>query len=298
MTGYHRAVRRAVGFDNTVATLETDVMRFMAILALCLVVIFALVQSLPLSSGNIETQSAEEPLGIEISDLQNQVETLRQEATELAGRQKRMRLAAAKELQGISRELTAAREEVTRKEGALASAEKRLIEKKGELARVEEFINEARQKESAARWKLDNAEGKNLSRRETGPAIPAKNRQASNRGFTLRFASEADLKSLLQRGRVQLYMMAPGKSWRLAGQSHRGWQFLPGRPPDLFYQMDADTVPDDFLQAAEEAAGMGGAGVEYGVVLPPAVKRQLKTEMKGRRGGELIIRKSGRVTVH
>ena len=42
-----------------VADLQTDVMRFMAILAICLVVIFALVQSIPLAP--VETRIAETP---------------------------------------------------------------------------------------------------------------------------------------------------------------------------------------------------------------------------------------------
>ena len=51
----------ARGMDNEAggaADLQTDVMRFMAILSLCLVAIFALVQSLPL----VQTESPPTPL--------------------------------------------------------------------------------------------------------------------------------------------------------------------------------------------------------------------------------------------
>ncbi len=44
-----------------VADLQTDVMRFMAILALCLVAIFALVQSIPVSTVAPEIPAAEFP---------------------------------------------------------------------------------------------------------------------------------------------------------------------------------------------------------------------------------------------
>ena len=44
-----------------VADLQTDVMRFMAILALCLVAIFALVQSIPLAPSIVEPEPTSEP---------------------------------------------------------------------------------------------------------------------------------------------------------------------------------------------------------------------------------------------
>ncbi|NOR66604.1 MAG: hypothetical protein GQ528_04535 [Woeseiaceae bacterium] len=44
-----------------IADLQTDVMRFIAILALCLVAIFALVQSLPLMPTVIEPPAAQPP---------------------------------------------------------------------------------------------------------------------------------------------------------------------------------------------------------------------------------------------
>jgi hypothetical protein len=47
------------GDGGGVSDLQTDVMRFMAILALCLVAIFALVQSIPLAPRNDESSAAE-----------------------------------------------------------------------------------------------------------------------------------------------------------------------------------------------------------------------------------------------
>jgi len=46
--------RAADGEAGGIADLQTDVMRFMAILAICLVAIFALVQSIPLNSAPVE----------------------------------------------------------------------------------------------------------------------------------------------------------------------------------------------------------------------------------------------------
>ena len=49
------------GESGGAADLQTDIMRFMAILALCLVAIFALVQSLPLAPASVEPTAAAEP---------------------------------------------------------------------------------------------------------------------------------------------------------------------------------------------------------------------------------------------
>ena len=52
------ATAHAFGEEGGMEHLETDVMRFMAILAFCLVAIFALVQSLPLQSTVAKSETA------------------------------------------------------------------------------------------------------------------------------------------------------------------------------------------------------------------------------------------------
>jgi len=58
--------RTADGEAGGIADLQTDVMRFMAILAICLVAIFALVQSIP-ADPNTETVSEPEPEAIVVA---------------------------------------------------------------------------------------------------------------------------------------------------------------------------------------------------------------------------------------
>ena len=67
---------RAAGSDSELEALQTDIMRFMAILGFCLMVIFALVQAIPPSS-NASQLIIEET-------LVSQVEALKQEAEELS----------------------------------------------------------------------------------------------------------------------------------------------------------------------------------------------------------------------
>jgi len=54
-------LNRGAADDGGAAELQTDVMRFMAILSLCLVAIFALVQSLPQAPAQAETEARQAP---------------------------------------------------------------------------------------------------------------------------------------------------------------------------------------------------------------------------------------------
>lgn len=67
----HSYPHRHDGDSSAIADLQTDIMRFMAILALCLVAIFALVQSIPLAPGTDEdlalpAQGTTEPTSVNV----------------------------------------------------------------------------------------------------------------------------------------------------------------------------------------------------------------------------------------
>lgn len=67
---YWHAMHRGVDAEGGgVADLQTDVMRFMAILAICLVVIFALVQSIPLRPSEPVPETVAEPVPEPVPEL-------------------------------------------------------------------------------------------------------------------------------------------------------------------------------------------------------------------------------------
>lgn len=72
---YWHAMHRGVDTEGGgVADLQTDVMRFMAILAICLVVIFALVQSIPLSPSQAVPETAAQVLPEPVAEPQKMAE--------------------------------------------------------------------------------------------------------------------------------------------------------------------------------------------------------------------------------
>ena len=68
MSYYSR--RRQSGSESEIEALQTDVMRFIAILGICLMVIFALVQALPVSSNTNQPDLMNKDL------LEHQIEDL------------------------------------------------------------------------------------------------------------------------------------------------------------------------------------------------------------------------------
>lgn len=267
MTGCYRTNRRRPGGgpDDPSATLETDVMRFVAILALCLVVIFALVQSLPLSSEKNRTSSKnrKEVLETELVKLEQRADNLKSEVLVLANAREKMRNSTQKE-HTPSKPAAPAKENVP---------------------------TESR---TGSRQTQDGPDAKETLK-------PAKEKlvsrpQKAEKGFTLSFNSDRALEALLENNKVHFFMLGTEKSWKLSSTGNQGWRFIPGKPGGLLYQMDAATVPGEFLRAARRVTGAEVSRVSYGVVLPPGIRRQLKEIMESRQGGDLMIDSTGEVS--
>jgi small-conductance mechanosensitive channel len=107
-TGYYRA---AAGTGSDTDALQTDVMRFMSILGLCLMAVFALVQSLPQQEAGPVQQEPER------TQLHADIATQRQRAQVLKA-----------ELQQLLLLIEQAHEDKAEKERALSDAEQQLTE--------------------------------------------------------------------------------------------------------------------------------------------------------------------------
>ena len=113
----------------------------------------------------------------------------------------------------------------------------------------------------------------------------------------MRFASDEALQKQVAGGGVSLFAMAGRQAWRLS---------LPeGRPvftdaifPTWFHEMAASTVPDAFGRQLEIFVPVKARGsVVWGVQLPPATRKDIASLTRGRKGGDLVIAPSGRVSL-
>jgi hypothetical protein len=109
-------------------------------------------------------------------------------------------------------------------------------------------------------------------------------------GFSLAFDSTRALEQLMQGGRVSLYALGDGAWW-----TAKGTRLQTAEAPARYYEMDAATVP---LTWRRRAAGLPGApAITWGVTLPPEITAAISRHTRDAEGGELLIRGSGEVAL-
>jgi hypothetical protein len=239
------------------AELQTDVMRFMAIISLCLVAIFALVQSIPLASLP-----------------QNPV------ATEIAAE-----IAANTQPTEVPPKVDASPEQLIKPIVEKVVAVKLTRPTPTRMATPEEPV--VLQHPVAARVAPPAAD-------ISSAAAAVENATRSEEGFILRFETDDALTRLVARQVVGLYAITNEKSQRMniAGDEISFW---PASVPGQFHEMDQSTVPDNVLLAFQRSNDI--RGVKWGVTLPADMSNELNGYLSRERGGSLIIAGNGQISL-
>lgn len=239
-------------------TLQSDVMRFMAILALCLVAIFALVPSLPLRP--VEPASALQPTSA--SGHQNVVTS-----------QPTTPAPAAVSMPAPLREHQVVR---------AAQREPRPVATAAEPQRLVAQMPHPSPAPAPAPQPHPNtpATGVTSVRQEQ---------------LVLRFASDTALLALVAQRRVRVFAWVRDTAWRLSSEGSV-LSFAPATAPKRFHNMAPDTVPNVIVHALNSATSTVGSGtVSWGVTLPADTTRELKRLVSRHRSGALVIQANGRV---
>ena len=280
------AASGAAGSDTS--ALETDVMRFMSIIGLCLMAVFALVQSIP----EREAVKAVQPSRVAVVRPALQQENLQQI---------RQRILQKKRAQQLQAELDALKSEKDQTQQILAVAQQRYEQVTGQIQQA----REARERREIKQIKPPPQQADKPASEKPPPvpeASPAAKPVPDKQGFTLRFASAAALDRLITSGSVSLYGMDGQQAWRLSMEA--------GRPavaraslPGWFHEMSAATVPAHYIRSLDNAAdGPGQVAIVWGVQLPSATKAAItarveQQQMQGEQGGTLVIRDDGQVAL-
>jgi len=247
------------------ADLQTDIMRFMAIISLCLVAIFALVQSIPLTPAEpmqtVETVEIIEPVA------QSQVIAINAAEKDLAPAAPPQPPVAAS------------------------------LEKRAEAA-VSLTRPKWQPKYIPANKPAETTSPENVVSRVTSAATPitpvteaVPPVEPESEGFTLRFESDATLSRLVASNRIGLYAVADGRAQRMTVSESR-ISFWDASTPNTYHEMETQTVPAPVIDALTRT-GTSSANVSWGVTLPGKLKTQLDELMLEHRGGSLIIVASG-----
>ena len=315
-------------FDD-VEMLQTDVMRFFAILCLCLMAIFALVKTLPMAppdTGPAIVEPAD--LKAEAKLLQKKIAALKEKLNEMQIRiqsatttaevastqaikavktEEAMRNRVAKvkqELANVSQSLIATRREVEVRELNLGQilkdiADKRQVraELKTQIENETQGLEKIRAKMARIQEKLDQNHPPNQEPLKKPPEVtPAP--EPVQKGFTLRFASDEALETLISDGKVNFYAIAGKNAWRLK-LSGGGPVYIAAEFPRQIYEMETPTVPIEYAAVFQrQIAAFGRRTLTWGVTLPGRTTDSINQIVRGRKGGDLIIAADGKVELN
>ena len=311
---------RSPALSNDVEMLQTDVMRFFAILCLCLMAIFALVKALPMSPP-ADRPTIVEPadLKAKAASLQKEIATLKEkltktqsrltEATATVEKSTAQAAGAARIEQEVVSRLSKARTELGIVSQSLKEARNKIKERETSLAKIVEDINDKRRIRSELKTQIDN-EARNLKKIQADldqvtdkldPPLQPEQQipsqpppvtvppQPTKKGFTLRFSSDTALETLISSGKVNFYALAGKKAWQLKLANGRP-VYVSVKNPSKIYEMETATVPADYAAVfRRQVAAFGRNTVTWGVTLPAQTAASINQLIKNREGGDLII---------
>ncbi len=239
--------------------LETDVMRFMAILAFCLVAIFALVQSVP------------EQVAKRTNQVPDTVSSVSQQSAESVPRTPPK---PAPQPQPRPEPTPQSQPKPQPQPVAASVPEPRLEAPPPKPA-------PAPSQQTATRPAPE-------PRPEAAPPSAAEPQP----GFSLRFDSDAALVGLVERNEVALYAFAGDRIWRFMMVEGRP-AFRTAAAPGQVHEMTPETVPAPVLDGLRRSAVLPAGGLRWGVTLPPPTAAALGRVIATNDGGELVIDADG-----
>ena len=239
------------------ADLQTDIMRFMAILSLCLVAIFALVQSIPMTPA--------EPVPIGPAPAPQPV----------------VEESAQPEPSPASTPVATPKPEPVPVEKAVTLTRPAWQPKYTPKTpvRAEPIV-------------VATAEPTPVAEQAASPAPPSP-AEPEKEGFTLRFASDVALTRAVAAHHVGLYALGADQAKRMTVSESR-ISFWDASTPNTFHEMEASTVPAAVIDALARTGAITD-DVGWGVTLPGKMKTQLDSLMQDHVGGSLIIGAAGEI---
>ncbi len=109
-------------------------------------------------------------------------------------------------------------------------------------------------------------------------------------GLSLRFVSDRDFLRLLSKRDIQVYLFNEQAAYQLSP----AYEFVNAEPPNKLYEVLPMTIPGAISAAAGRALG-DHSGYRWGLHIPGAIERQITDHLAAVQSGELVIDRFGRV---
>lgn len=273
------------------ADLQTDIMRFMAILALCLVAVFALVQSLPQAPTSMDASALPT-----VAAERREMITAPAAAAMRAPRDTAPPVINARPAEARSPENSSAPENQSPARRVATLAESTPPSEPNRSQPIEAARAPALP-EPPANVQPDEATAETPAEQATANAQPDETTAAApaEAGLSLRFASDIALTRLVANNAVGLYAINPQRALRMS--VNRGtYSFWPASAPNQFHEMDPGTVPDAVVIALRRSGTLGAdPAVKWGVTLPMTMRQQLNGYLAEQSSGALVIEADGQL---
>lgn len=314
-----RRYRQQIEADNT-KSLEKDVMFFLAIIMLCLLAIFALVQALPMAdydhSGDLATrellQKQLEGLKKELKNLAVELRILekkRQEkVVEIEGMEESLRSAGQKNKrrrQDISANLEKLAElkagiessriqleEITAK---VQVAGQRLQNQENRFQLVSQELIDARSKTDRLREQLYHLQNRIREERKTTEPDIITSPSSPEEGLSIAISSAAQI-ALMKKNMVHIFMDVGGKIFELYRSYSSGWQFRPVAeyPVNSYVFPDENDVARSFVEAGRGSV-ISRKERRYYISLSSATDSRIRELIRSKNIGVIKIDERGEV---
>jgi len=307
------------GIDIETETLQTDIQRFIAIIGFCLMAIFALVQSMPITSDKknvIEDLKREqksqnqllEQLQAENGTLKNELEAFREgeeqsealarelqraekllaEQAEQLNRLIAQRLEGQENLARFGRLLDERSREIERIDREKAVVEKRLAVAVEKAVEADVLHKEKKRLESFL---------KKILKPKTLPPEPIE--KVRPKGTYVAFASSPAFLGLIESGKIHLYIMFEfiDKPFRVVSE-HGKFNFPSQSLAEGldFWRIGESQIPELVSKAFLKETTLASQKKTFIVGLPADISQSIRS--RGEKGGRFIIENNGRVTWH
>ncbi len=279
------------GGDTDVEALQTDVMRFLSIIALCLLAVFAAVSSEPpaavkamaevqqamIESLQAKLESVEQKYEVAETESNRQIEALQQKLqeppkidAELLGKLNQKSELQTQHIESLMGHLDKSEAQKTKLQQQIEILQQQLDELTPEPVQfpVEEITQPAPEVEDT-----------------TPVAEPVETEQ----GFTLGFASDQALLALVRGGRVQLFADVLGQVWHLSKGMRN---FTEVSAVEQFYQLNS--VPQKLLNLARRKIS-SSAEISWGVSFDASIRADLQQLMSEYQSGNIVVQQSGQL---
>ena len=286
---------------DEIEMLQTDIQRFLAILAFCLLPIFMLVQSIPVVGQ--EKDAVIERLGSRVENQNQDLDRLRIENGELTEKMSRlMRLAGISDR--MKAELDKALERIDQQRKQIEALIHEKLEEqddptalKRQLVERDQKIRKLiREKDQFKRLLEQTAkEIKAFAQKDLKPGSDTQTVK-EEKGLYVAFESDRVFLDLLEARKVQLFIHVTGvkQSFRVTGRAG-SILFDPGVPPeDLdLWEIKEVMVPGEILDAFRKWTTLASREMMFIVGLSPELFRQIRE--KGAQGGRILIGEEGKI---